>query len=216
MNDEPRNSQSIPGVDAGKASDESIVRAHARIRRQPVAASPVAFFTSVALIIVFVFGWFYARRYFLDSYFHDREQVALHKAFLESGGAEAAPVAVDGAKLFAQQCQACHGATGQGVPGAFPPLAGSEWVTGEAELPIRIALAGLSGQVTVKGQTFNGVMPGFGPVWNDAEIAAVVTYVRASWDNGAGAVTPEEVAAVRAAIGTRGPWTAAELQDLLP
>ncbi len=134
-----------------------------------------------------------------------------------SGAAPAgAPVATaaapSGQQIF-QRCAVCHQATGQGIPGSFPPLAGSEWATAvNAAVPIRIVLHGLSGQVTVKGQRFNSAMPPYGtnqPL-ADSEVAAVLTYVRTSWGNAAGAVTPEQVAAERSATaGRTTPWTAA-------
>ncbi|MDQ8202982.1 cytochrome c [Pelagicoccus sp. SDUM812003] len=213
-----RNQQELPELDASRANDESVIRVHAQIRRTPIAGSPIAFFTTIALIIVFVFGWFYFRRYFAGgdshAYVADREQIAAMEAYLNRPKEPAGPVVVDGGALYAQQCSACHQANGQGLAGAFPPLAGSEWVTtGDGELPIKILLSGLGGEITVKGQTYNGAMPAFGAVFDDAEIAAVVNYIRGSWDNEASEVTAEQVAAVRADTGSRGTWTAAELQS---
>ncbi len=109
-------------------------------------------------------------------------------------------------------CQTCHQAEGQGVPNAFPPLAGSEIATGPAEVPIAIVLHGLQGPLTVHGATYNGVMAAWGQ-FSDDDIAATLTYVRASWGNAASAVTAAEVAAVRSATaGRTAPWTWAELQ----
>jgi len=133
----------------------------------------------------------------------------------------AAPVATaaaSGQQIF-QRCAVCHQATGQGIPGSFPPLAGSEWATASnAAVPIRVVLHGLSGQVTVKGQRFNSAMPPYGtnqPL-SDSEVAAVLTYVRTSWGNVAGAVTPAQVAAERSATAARTtPWAAADLAPLL-
>jgi mono/diheme cytochrome c family protein len=108
---------------------------------------------------------------------------------------------------------------GQGVPGTFPPLAGSEWATAaNAALPIRVVLHGLQGPITVKGQKVNGTMPAFGTgqPMNDADVAAVLTYVRSSWGNRAGAVTAADVAKERAATASHAaPFTAAELTPLL-
>ena len=110
------------------------------------------------------------------------------------------------------RCAACHQATGLGLPGAFPPLAGSEYVLGEEERVVRIVLRGLTGPVTVKGQTFNGAMPAWADQLSDAEIAAVLTYVRSSWGNSAEAITAEQVARERAATaGRTAPWTVGEL-----
>lgn len=119
-----------------------------------------------------------------------------------------------GAEVYAT-CSACHQANGQGVPGAFPPLAGSEWVTGKADIPIAIVLHGLQGQITVKGQKYNGVMAPWGTTFNDDQVAAVVTYIRSQWGNKAPAVTKADVARVRAATKARkGAFTEAELKKL--
>jgi mono/diheme cytochrome c family protein len=128
-----------------------------------------------------------------------------------------APQAPQGAALY-QRCATCHQANGAGIPGAFPPLAGSEWVTGNAEVPIRIVLKGLQGAITVKGQPYNSVMMayGTGQEMSDAEVAAVVSYVRANFGNKAPAVTAAQVAAVRKATAKQTtPWNAADLQPLL-
>lgn len=135
----------------------------------------------------------------------------------ESAAAPAA--APDGRQLY-QRCAVCHQPAGQGVPGAFPALAGSEWATApNVALPIRVVLKGLQGAVTVKGQRFSGAMPayGTGQAMTDAEVAAVLTYVRSSWGNKASAVTAEEVAKERAETASRTtPWTATDLGALVP
>ncbi len=105
----------------------------------------------------------------------------------------------DGAAVFSGQCAACHQATGQGLPGVFPPLAGSEWVQGKPETVVAIVLHGITGQLTVKGATFNGAMPPFGAQLSDAEIAAVLSHVRSQWGNAAPPVSAELVGQVRAA-----------------
>jgi mono/diheme cytochrome c family protein len=121
-----------------------------------------------------------------------------------------------GAEVYAT-CTACHMATGQGLPGAFPPLAGSEWVTGRAEIPIAIVLHGMQGEVTVKGAKYNSVMTPWGTTFNDQEIANVVTYIRSQWGNKAPAVTAADVAKVRAATKARKQaFTAAELRKAYP
>jgi mono/diheme cytochrome c family protein len=94
----------------------------------------------------------------------------------------------------------------------FPPLAGSEWVNGDPGRAIKILLHGLEGDVEVKGETFNGVMPPWGAAMSDAEIAAVLTYVRSSFGNKSEAVTAPQVAKLRAATASRKtPWTVKEL-----
>lgn len=106
--------------------------------------------------------------------------------------------AVDGAAVYQSRCVACHQATGQGLPGVFPPLAGSEWVTGKEDRLAEIVLRGVTGKLTVKGIAYNGAMPAFADQLGDAEIAAVLTHVRSQWGNSAPPVTAETAAAARA------------------
>lgn len=118
-----------------------------------------------------------------------------------SMAASAAPAAngaaaSDGAKIYTTNCSSCHQATGQGVAGTFPPLAGSPLVTGDSKKTIGIVKNGLNGKVEVKGHTYNGMMPAWGQQLSDNDIAAVVTYIRSSWGNKASAVTVDEVKAV--------------------
>lgn len=110
-------------------------------------------------------------------------------------------------------CMSCHQADGRGVQGNYPPLAGSEWVRGDDATLARILLHGLQGEVTVSGLRFNQVMPAWGR-FKDEQIAAVLTFIRASWGNGAAAVEPATIASVRAATtARRQPWTMAELRQ---
>ena len=118
-----------------------------------------------------------------------------------------------------QRCATCHQATGQGLSGSFPPLAGSEWATAQnAAVPIRIVLHGLQGLITVRNQRFSSAMPpyGTGQPLSDAEVAAVLTYVRSAWGNKASAVTGDQVARERAATASRTTmWAATDLTPLL-
>lgn len=131
-----------------------------------------------------------------------------------AGGASmdvAAQGAPNGAQLFASRCASCHQATGAGLPGVFPPLAGSEWVSGDPKLVARILLLGVTGKITVVGNTFNGSMPAFGTTLTDAQIAAVASHVRSSFGNHAPALTADTVKAARTAIGNRtAPWAGEE------
>ncbi len=89
----------------------------------------------------------------------------------------------DGAKIYAQ-CAGCHQPNGQGLPGAFPPLAGhmAEILSkqGGREYLIKALLWGLQGQIEVKGMKYNGVMPAFSGL-KDEELAAVLTYIVTAW-----------------------------------
>jgi cytochrome c oxidase cbb3-type subunit 2 len=108
----------------------------------------------------------------------------------------AAAGGADGAQAFAANCSSCHQANGQGVVGAFPPLAGNATVTGDPKAVIHIVKYGLTGKVVVGGKTFDGTMPPWTTL-PDATIASVVTYIRSSWGNSASAVTTADVAAVK-------------------
>lgn len=127
-----------------------------------------------------------------------------------------APVGeVNGAQLYAGKCAGCHQATGQGVPGVFPPLAASSWVTGSETRLVQILLHGIQGPIDVNGTTYNGLMP----AWNtltDEELAALATYVRGTWGNAAAPVTVQTVASERARTASRTtPWQGgAELETV--
>ncbi len=101
-----------------------------------------------------------------------------------------------GEKIFTERCAMCHQATGQGVPPVFPPLAGSDWVSGDRKRLVKVLAEGLSGEITVKGVKYNNAMPA--QVLDDVQVADVLTYIGNSWGNRVAAFTPEEVAAVRA------------------
>jgi mono/diheme cytochrome c family protein len=121
-----------------------------------------------------------------------------------------------GQQVFASTCAACHQAQGEGTD-VYPPLAGSEFVTGNEARLVRIVLHGLVGEVEVQGQPYSGAMPGWAPTLSDAEIAAVTTYIRSSWGNAAPAVAAATVAQLRAAhAGRTTPWTLAELAKIIP
>ncbi|MBK1835618.1 PVC-type heme-binding CxxCH protein [Roseibacillus ishigakijimensis] len=115
-----------------------------------------------------------------------------------------------GKEIYDKTCIACHGPDGKGVAGAFPPLDGSEWVTGDPAPILKVLLHGLQGPIEVKGETYTNIMPPH--VFSDQEMADVATYIRQTWSNDAPAVTEEEAAKVRAATKERKtPWTAPEL-----
>jgi mono/diheme cytochrome c family protein len=112
---------------------------------------------------------------------------------LAASGNGAAEEAADGKVVYEQICASCHQGNGLGVAGAFPPLDGSEWLDREGELPAAIVVHGLQGRIEVKGQSYEGVMPGFGNQLSDAEITAVVSYVRGAWSNDAPPIDVETV-----------------------
>lgn len=101
------------------------------------------------------------------------------------GAAVLAQAEVDGAALFTQHCSACHQATGLGIPGAFPPIAGhvGELVAADRSFPPKLVLFGMMGAIDVHGTTYNGVMPGLGAALSDADVAGVLNHVMVAWDD---------------------------------
>jgi mono/diheme cytochrome c family protein len=120
-----------------------------------------------------------------------------------------------GKAIFESNCALCHNSDGTGKPGQGPPFVGSEWVLGSPNRMIRIPENGLTGPVKVKDQEYNLNMAGMGHDLKDADLAAVLSYIRSSWGNKASAITPAQVKAVRAEVGNRNqPWTAKELESI--
>ncbi|MBB5034548.1 c-type cytochrome [Prosthecobacter vanneervenii] len=111
-------------------------------------------------------------------------------------------------------CGGCHQGNGGGIPGQFPPLAGSEYVLGGTERLVRIVQHGLTGPVTVKGQAFNtpGGMQPFGAAMSSQDLANVLTYIRNTWGNEATMITKEMVQKVRDEEKRTSQWTAADLE----
>ena len=97
-----------------------------------------------------------------------------------------------GKRVYEANCQACHQAEGQGIPGAFPPLAGSDFLNADPTRAIDVVLHGLKGPIKVNGQAFDSIMPAMR--LSDEDTANVLTYVLNSWDNQGSVVTPNEVA----------------------
>jgi nitrite reductase (NO-forming)/hydroxylamine reductase len=118
----------------------------------------------------------------------------VHAAETVQGGAKAR--LAEGAKVFETYCQACHQANGQGLPGAFPPLAKSDYLLADPKRGIAAVLSGLSGPITVNGQKFDSVMPHLNYL-SDQQIADALTYVLNSWGNDGGVIVPDQVTEVR-------------------
>jgi mono/diheme cytochrome c family protein len=101
-----------------------------------------------------------------------------------------------GKKLYAAHCAACHQSNGQGLAGAFPPLAESSYLAEGAGPAITAVVNGLSGPITVNGADYDAVMPGMSYL-DDEEVAKIVTFVMNSWNNPGGVVSAADVAATR-------------------
>ena len=126
------------------------------------------------------------------------DDTAVHTAEVAAAGAGELMAAGEG--VFLANCAACHQPTGVGLAGAFPPLAGSDFLQGNRQEVLAAALFGLQGPITVNGVEYNGVMPSLGHL-TDEDLAAAITYVFGSWGNDLAAVSVEEVTALRAELG---------------
>jgi mono/diheme cytochrome c family protein len=200
-----------------------VERIHRAIRREPrdpvEGREPAPWFFTAAVALALFWGGWYLGRYGgeFDTTTHvafaTRQPGIAAAAAGQAAAAVSDPVAA-GKAVYEKNCQVCHQAAGQGVPGAFPPLVGSEWVTGSPETLVRIVLHGLQGPIEVAGATYNGAMPAWQDVLRDEDIAAVATYIRQLEANEAPAVPPTDVTTQRQADAARTtPWTAAELRS---
>jgi mono/diheme cytochrome c family protein len=185
------------------SNEQRAIEAQAREQRDPGERErPLPWFVIMligamaACGIIYIFGM----RGDLGSQYGDSRTVStlMPPVTGKTGATQSASAAIDGGQIFTAKCVACHQATGLGIPGVFPPLAGSEWVLGSDKVLVQIPLHGITGILQVKGASYHGAMPSFNTL-SDAEIAAVLTYVRSHFANAASAVSPAIVAAGRAA-----------------
>jgi nitrite reductase (NO-forming) len=105
-----------------------------------------------------------------------------------------------GKGVYAANCAACHQASGQGIPKAFPPLVRSDYLNADKERAIRTVTGGLQGPVTVNGEKYNGVMPAW--TLSDEDVAAVLSYIYGSWGNSGKEVSAKDVQKHRAKGGS--------------
>ena len=101
----------------------------------------------------------------------------------------------DGKVIYTKTCVACHQAQGQGMEGAFPLLAKSDFLNADVDRAIDIVLHGKQGEVTVNGKKYNSVMTP--QPLSVQEVADVLTYVYNTWDNSKKVVTPEMVQKIK-------------------
>ena len=102
-----------------------------------------------------------------------------------------------GKQVYMGLCTACHQPNGMGLPLAFPPRAGSDYLLADRDRAVRIVLTGQTGPVTVNGTTINSVMPPQEAVLTDTQIADVLTYVFNTWGNEGEAFKVDHVKALR-------------------
>jgi mono/diheme cytochrome c family protein len=195
------------GMDYGEQSDVQQVHAAVqREKREPrVGAEPLSIWLIAVYGLAVFFGGAYLGRYSGNFITGGLDPMgappAPKKAVAGPGGGEQAAELSPrdrGKKIFSANCQTCHQANGLGVPGQYPPLAGSEFTTGGSQRMAMIVLKGLQGPVTVKGQQFGtAVMQPWDKTLTDKQIADVMTYERSEWGNTASPVTAEQIAALR-------------------
>jgi mono/diheme cytochrome c family protein len=169
--------------------------------------------TTLALLFLgFVFfdkhsGWFDAKIY---APYSSAEQL---EAFQPKSGAAAA--AAQGKKVYEAVCGICHGVDGMGKPGQAPPLSGSEWVLAKGINRLaHIPLAGVSGTLMVEGKEWNLNMAAMGAALPDADLAAVLTYMRNAWGNKAGEVTADDIKKIRSEMKGGQPMSGEQMMKM--
>lgn len=110
-----------------------------------------------------------------------------------------------GAKVYQANCMSCHQAEGQGIPGMFPAIAGSDIATGNIDTHIQTVMHGIDGTL----------MSQFSDALSDSDIAAVITYQRNAFGNVTGdSLQPAHIKSLRAGLDLRAPSSVAALPDL--
>tara|TARA_R100001369_G_scaffold20091_1_gene36607 strand:- start:85847 stop:86302 length:456 start_codon:yes stop_codon:yes gene_type:complete len=100
-----------------------------------------------------------------------------------------------GEEVFSNFCVTCHLPSGKGIPGNFPPLAGSDWLTDKRTESLKAIKYGLSGPIVVNGENYNNAMTAQG--LSDQEVADVMNYISNTWGNSSKKeVTEEDVKAI--------------------
>ena len=101
-----------------------------------------------------------------------------------------------GEVVYKRHCLSCHQRDAGGIPGMYPPLANNKVISGDKTELIGIVLNGMSGEIEVNGEVYNGIMAGYRNL-SDKEVADVLNYLRSGFGNSAESVTPEEVKGLR-------------------
>ena len=100
-----------------------------------------------------------------------------------------------GKEVYVTYCLSCHMEDGKGIENTYPPLAKADYLMADKNRAIRQALKGATGEMKVNWKTYNTEMTGFD--LNDEQASDVVNYIRNSWGNKGGVVTPADVKAQR-------------------
>jgi mono/diheme cytochrome c family protein len=222
MNDVPNPAGRVrQGTDYGEDSD--VQQVHAAIQREKreprVGLEPLSIWLIAVYGLALFFGGAYLGR-FSGNFSGDSLDLGFtvtrtHGPGGPSGGGEQVQLtpAERGKKIFSANCSTCHQMTGLGVPGQYPPLAGSEYVNGGTRRLGMILLKGLVGPVKVKGAQYGTAqMQSWESTLTDQKIADVLTFIRQEWGNTGGPVAPEGIAALRKELASRkDSWGEADL-----
>ncbi|MEM1222494.1 MAG: cytochrome c [Verrucomicrobiota bacterium] len=210
------NAESKASLEKAAMQDVHMQDVHAQLMREK--DEPHEGFSPIPIFLLFAFAalCFWGGVYFVENS-GDFRWDAYDPNF--DAGAEVVvveiPLAERGAKIYRNQCAQCHQPGGDGVPGVYPPLAASRWVTESERRLSRILINGLNGPIEVAGNVYNGNMPAFGPGGlnlKPRDVAAVLTYIRQEWGNTAPEISIEEMESFYVDYSSRStPWTADEL-----
>jgi Cytochrome c, mono- and diheme variants len=195
------------GMDYGETEDvQQVHAAIQREKREPHAGlEPLSLWLIAIYGLTIFFGGAYLGRYSgnfsgdgLDPLGGASVQKKGPHGPGDGGPAPELSPAARGKKIFSANCATCHQMSGTGVPGQYPPLAGSEFVNGGTRRLGMIVLKGLQGPLVVKGVTYGtAVMQPWEKTLSDAKIADVLTFIRQEWGNAGGPISPEGIAALR-------------------
>jgi len=184
---------------------------------EPTAAhSPVPVWIIVLMLVLLYLGATYFDRHsgWFDQQVYVPYASASELALYQPKSGAAAMIA-HGRAVYENVCGTCHGNDGLGKANQAPPLAGSEWVAKDVPSLARVPLLGLNGPIKVAGQDWSLAMAPMGAGLSDADLAAVLSYIRTSWGNHSSPVSAEDAKAARAAISGNAP-SAAELAKMTP
>lgn len=112
--------------------------------------------------------------------------LSVHSTF----AADAAQM-TQGQKIYESNCAACHGKKGEGRGTMFPPLYQSDYIMKKPQVLLQSMTKGINGPIKVNGKSYNGFMPS--TAINDADVAAVATYIMNAFNNGGGTITEADV-----------------------
>ena len=220
-----------------EAEGGSVVDVHDAVRREnvlpPTGREPITFGPLILAAFILLLGAGYLGAYgnfFSDSiyttdYYRPDPRPPGKGGVVEDDNLPWIDKWLAGGKKVYGNCVACHQPDGKGLPGQFPPLVETDWVSGGTSRLGAVLLNGIMGPLTVEGQSYNGQMPAWAAL-NDEQIAQVMTYIRFEFgglaEDPAAVVTAEMVSAAREIhAGQTGFWNeegllAIPADDMLP